>query len=199
MLDIYLMQISGDIEIGAVYPPERQRTIDSANNPTVKRERYAVWRLFEHGVKRSLNKRLDEISPYLNEHGKWISDSCFFSLTHTACAVAVAISDKPVGIDIETVREIDVKAFSKRFLTDREYLEVMQSDCKRDALIALWTKKESVYKMLGIPPFNPSKIETSEYRVFTYSEQFEGGCIYLSVCSEGTEKSEVIAVSFDGI
>lgn len=64
----------------------------------------------------------------------------FFSLSHTKTHVMVAVSDSPVGVDIETAR-----VYSERL---RSYL--MSEEERRDfSLAELWVLRESVFKLLG--------------------------------------------------
>lgn len=184
MLDIYLAALPSVYSEMPVYPPERQEVIDSTKNRAVRRERYFVWRLLEYGVKKSLSKSVEDIMPYISESGKWLSDSCYFSLAHTDGAVAVAISDVPVGIDIERERGIDIDAFSRRILTDSERDALLTSPDKNQFLIEYWTKKESIYKMSGTPPFSPSKIECSDYAVSTHRLNVANTEYFVSVCTE---------------
>ena len=71
MLDIYIAKLPTDYSEVAVYPPERQKIIENTKNKDVRRERYFVWRLLERAVKQSLGKTLRDISPYINNNGKY--------------------------------------------------------------------------------------------------------------------------------
>ena len=183
MLDIYTAKIPSDVVMEAVYPKERQDLIESTKNPTVRRARYCVWRLFEYALKNSLGLEIKNIDVYRSESGKWLSDDFCFSLSHTDGIVAVAISDFPVGIDVEKVRDVDIDAFSKRVLTENERnaLSLMASPC--DNIIKLWTAKESIYKMLGTSPFVPYKIDVADYRIATFQEYLGDDKYYLTVSS----------------
>ena len=186
MLDIYVTRIKDSYADVDVYPPNRQEIINNTKNIEVKRERIGVWCLLEYGIKKSLGKRLADISPYLDENGKWLSNSCFFSLSHSNGVAVVAISDALVGIDIECKREIDINAFSRRIFTESERKDAEMQIDKNKFMIQHWTKKESIYKMIGKQPFIPSNIECSLYPVKTIIKMIDGYEYYISVCSDKT-------------
>ena len=192
MLDIYWALMPADYDDEPIYPPKRQEAIDCTKNPAVRRERYFAWKLLEHGLKQSLGKSIMEIDPYVSADGKWLSDSCFFSISHSNDAVAVAISDSPVGIDIERKREIDHDAFSRRILTNLEQRELKARANKNDFILELWTKKESIYKMIGKPPFVPSRLECNEYTTSTFSEKIGDNDYIISVCSDEINDASII-------
>lgn len=82
-----------------------------------------------------------------NEHGKPYfegRDDLFFSVSHCGGAVAVAIHDEEVGIDIEEVGRYK-ESLVKYVLNEDE----MDSEDKGDKFIEIWTKKEAVFKFLG--------------------------------------------------
>lgn len=71
-----------------------------------------------------------------------------FSLSHCRVAVACAVSDSPVGIDIETIRPYK-PALARYVLNDAELHEVETAARPDIAFIRLWTMKESYLKMTG--------------------------------------------------
>lgn len=78
-----------------------------------------------------------------------------FSISHSSSKVAVALSDREVGCDIERMDDIDM-AVGERFFSREEYLSAMASeDCLR-AFYRCWTLKESYLKAVGkglaLPP-----------------------------------------------
>ena len=64
-------------------------------------QKYYAWKLLEHGIKNTLNLTLEEADFTLSENGIWESSFCKISISHCKNLVAVAISDKNVGLDIE--------------------------------------------------------------------------------------------------
>lgn len=86
-----------------------------------------------------------------NEHGKPFLknyDGIYFSISHCNDAVAVVISEKPVGIDIEET--IKVKESLVDFVcNDDEKRTIFQSPDAGEAFSILWTQKEAVFKCIG--------------------------------------------------
>lgn len=82
------------------------------------------------------------------ETGKpYIKDNPFyFSLSHSGNYAAAAVSDFPVGIDIETVGEIKDSVI-KRVCSDEERAYINKTS--RDSFYKIWTYKEAYLKMTG--------------------------------------------------
>ena len=71
-----------------------------------------------------------------------------FSLSHCHEAVAVALSDHPVGIDIETVGHYSPEV-ARHVMNDDEMRQIEASALPEVAFTRLWTMKESLYKLTG--------------------------------------------------
>ena len=85
----------------------------------------------------------------LGPHGKpYLEDGPHFNISHTRGVVAVAIGEKNMGLDIESVRSFHQQV-PKRIMSRAEYdWFVGRGELKRD-FFALWTLKESYFKYLG--------------------------------------------------
>lgn len=84
-----------------------------------------------------------------NEHGQpRIEGGPCFSISHCKQAIAVAISDNPIGIDIEHLRTAKPELVA-RTMNQREQERIWQSENPDWAFTELWTQKEAVLKMLG--------------------------------------------------
>ena len=84
-------------------------------------------------------ERTENGKPYL----KNISD-IYFNISHSGNAVAVAISDNEIGIDIEKIKTPNLKV-AERFFTENEK-KYINSDID---FFEIWTKKEAYFKQLG--------------------------------------------------
>ncbi len=69
------------------------------------------------------------------------------SLTHSGDFVACAISDTPVGIDLEVKREFKPRVFKALRDSEREF--VAKSKDEALAFLKIWTAKEAYLKMTG--------------------------------------------------
>lgn len=94
---------------------------------------------------------LTEFGFTYNEYGKPSiagHPEIHFSISHCQHAIAVAVSDSPVGIDVESFRKAD-EALLKRTMNEEEIQEIRSSDCMERTFIELWTRKEAVFKLMG--------------------------------------------------
>ena len=86
-----------------------------------------------------------------NEHGKPMLkevSNIHFSISHCKEAIAVAVADRPVGIDVETLR-MPSEALAEKVMDKGEKLLFDISDTPEDFFTALWTAKEAVMKCRG--------------------------------------------------
>lgn len=68
------------------------------------------------------------------------------SVSHTEGYWACAISDGPVGLDVEKMRPCPAEQIARRFFHPQEALFAAQS---QEAFFQVWTAKESYVKLLG--------------------------------------------------
>jgi len=94
----------------------------------------------------------EDIEIIRNDYGKPYVKDCpiHYNISHTGDFVACAFSEQKIGIDIEQVKEIDLK-IAKRFFCQQEYesLLVQKIPDQHDYFYSLWTLKESYIKWLG--------------------------------------------------
>lgn len=79
------------------------------------------------------------------------------SISHSAEECLLAVSNRPVGIDIETPRE-QLQRIAAKFLTPAEY---SRGPHDIGVLLRYWTAKEAVFKCSGMPSLVISEIELS--------------------------------------
>lgn len=78
---------------------KRKDAIEKCKNELHKKQKYCVWKLLEYALAR---QGFDvPVVDFSFEGGKWIASGIRFSLSHSYDYVAVAISDYPIGIDIQ--------------------------------------------------------------------------------------------------
>ena len=82
-------------------------------------------------------------APYLPAH-----PDLHISLSHCRTAVAVAVNDRAVGIDIESRCKINPSLIG-RVCTPDEQQAIDRSDDPEMAFLQLWTRKEAVLKCRG--------------------------------------------------
>ena len=92
---------------------------------------------------------IGEMEFLYNEHGKpYIEGGPFFSISHCKEAIAVALDDQPIGIDVESIRRFDPELVT-RTMNDSEQALIAASETPERAFIRLWTQKEAILKMQG--------------------------------------------------
>ena len=84
-----------------------------------------------------------------NEHGApSLSGGPYFSLSHSKRGIAVAISDEPIGIDIEAIRPLS-EGLVQRAMNPQEQAQIAAAANPEQEFIRLWTRKEAYVKMQG--------------------------------------------------
>lgn len=71
-----------------------------------------------------------------------------FSLTHTRTIAALAVSDRPVGVDAETFRPVR-QGVAQRSMGPEELAWIAAQPEENEALLTLWTCKEALVKRSG--------------------------------------------------
>lgn len=133
-----------------------------------------AYRLLQKGLREEYGITEPPVFEY-NEHGKpsIIGHSdIFFSLSHCKEAVVCVISDKPVGVDVETIRPFK-ESLARYAMSDDELQGILSADRPDIAFIRLWTMKEATFKLTGTGISNELKtvIDTSKYSYTTVERQ----------------------------
>lgn len=124
-----------------------------------------------------------DIQPHfcIGKHGKPTLQEfphIHFNMSHCKKAVAVAVSDCPVGIDVECTGRMN-DSLARHVLSDDEYARVMASANPDLEFTRLWTRKEALVKLTGdgitddlknlLYIYNNVEIETTTYDGFVLS------------------------------
>ena len=86
-----------------------------------------------------------------NEHGKpFLKDhpEIHFNISHCKNGIAVAVSDQPIGIDIESYRQVS-DSLIRYTMNEEEQRIIAESDDPIRTFTEYWTKKEAVFKLRG--------------------------------------------------
>lgn len=105
-----------------------------------------------------------------NSYGKpyFVDVPLFFNISHSKNLCAVAISDKPVGIDIQVVSRCNKKV-AQRYFDKKSLLHLYISPNKNNAFTKGWTTYESTLKLFSSLRFKSGKIKTTFYKVKDYT------------------------------
>lgn len=194
-------------------------------------ERVKMFR-YEEDVKRSILAEIivkyeickhfgidmDEITFDQMEYGKLFvkghPELCF-NLSHSGKWVVCALSNKPVGIDVEEVKD-DCISIAKRFFTLKENERInacKSANEKKQEFFQLWTLKESYMKEIGLgfhKSLNSFEMRKNNQMEQVYDEgrlisncKFDkyrlGDDYWVSICSENEEIGEVTIENLDEI
>jgi 4'-phosphopantetheinyl transferase len=98
----------------------------------------------------STSYKLDPIPTFqYNEHGApYIEHGPYFSISHSKQGIAVAISDQPIGIDIEAIRPLN-EGLVHKAMNPQEQAQIAAATNPAQEFIRLWTRKEAYVKMQG--------------------------------------------------
>ena len=154
---VYIAAVEA-VSVEPVWPDARQAQLDATKNEAHRQARYAAWRLLEYALWDGLGLRLQALQLTLKE-GKWSCPQCFFSISHSKHAVAVAVSTEPVGVDIEFVRQPRAD-LAQKICSPGEMEQFLRLPCReRDVfLLHSWCKKESLFKYGDAPVFHPREL-----------------------------------------
>ncbi len=72
----------------------------------------------------------------------------YFNISHSGEYVACAVSNKPIGVDIQNIGEYNSDV-AKRVCNEKELEQIENSSDQASEFTKLWTQKEAVLKMNG--------------------------------------------------
>jgi len=130
---------------------EKKREFFSATNESRKLSILISQGFAKEKISEEYNIPKSEIIFSVSDRGKPYCKShphIYFSLSHSNNFVALAISDKEVGIDIEKLRPAK-DALVSRVCSLREIDTIAQSENPHIKFTEIWTKKEAYLKALG--------------------------------------------------
>ena len=124
----------------------------------------------------------------VDANGKPTEEEVEFNFSHSGNVVLCAVSDGPVGADVEKVREVNLDV-AKKFTKD-EYESIINAQNPEDKFFETWVKKESFLKMLGKGIKGGLDTEIDSSYIFTMCENIEG----YKICVCANEPAEVKVV-----
>ncbi len=141
--------------------PQRREAVSKMGHPGVRRQSIAAYLLLcralreEYGIARPPSFAYEDGGkPFLADGPETDAGSdphrpnIHFNFSHCKRAVVCAVSDCPVGVDVETVHPFkDVLA--RHVLSQEEYDSVTAAPRPDLAFIEIWTRKEAVLKLTG--------------------------------------------------
>jgi len=142
-------------------------------------------------ARQMLSERLgctpEEVPLQYDEDGKPAvpGTGLYVSVSHSGAYVVCAVDDAPVGVDVETVRDVDGK-FMRRVCSEAELAYALRGGDTERRFWELWTAKEAIFKLTGHGPLlKLSKLALPEDVTVCYMERY--GCA-LTVAWGGTDR-----------
>ena len=110
-----------------------------------------------------------------NEHGKPSivgHSEIYFNLSHCKEAAICVVSDQPVGVDVEGIREYR-ESLVNYTMNDEEITLIKSAENHAAAFIRLWTMKEATTKLIGTGISNDMKtvLDPTKYKYTTVDRQ----------------------------
>ncbi len=140
-------------------PDRRQQLLAMKNEPRRMAAILGEW-MAKTMLAEQSGIPMEEIRILRTEKGKPYAEGLpYFSITHSGEWVAVALSDRPIGIDMELLRPVDPR-LAERIGADPEHF------------FEEWTAKEAHYKIYGDPNF-----KNICYADLSPLHFYEDGCI----------------------
>lgn len=79
----------------------------------------------------------------------YIPGKTHFNLSHSGNVVIIAVGHRPLGIDVEQIRDVDFELL-KNYMRTEEWEDIYRSDDPRARFFHYWTVKEALMKAEGM-------------------------------------------------
>lgn len=139
----------------------------------------AAYLLLCEGLKKEYGITEKPVFEY-GEHGKPVLvgfPNIHFNISHCREAVICAISDRPVGVDIESLREYK-ESLVRYTMNDAEIDKITHSANPALAFIRYWTMKEAILKLSGEGIRNDLKTVLTGHEPIKTVVNVERGYVY---------------------
>lgn len=169
---------------------EKQKKVNRFHYEDDQKRTVAGEMLARKAVAEWCNISAEEITFGKNEHGKPFAENLNvqFNISHSGNMIVCAVDDKPIGIDVEQIRSVNLK-IAKRIYTEDELRYLFGYDPAEDdfnkspcdemlvRFFELWTAKEAYLKCIGTGiidnmstlSFEREKIYTEKYKNYIIS------------------------------
>ena len=128
-------------------PSERQQRIYNMKQEKSRKQSMGVGLLLQKVL---ALYHMEDSQVFAGERGKPMVDGLEFSLSHSGDLVICAVSDKPIGCDVEEIRKAPERVAERYFgHREQEYLDQFSGEEYDKAFFRIWTLKESYVKMTG--------------------------------------------------
>lgn len=173
---------------------DRRNYVNKFKNYEDKCNSLIAYLLTVYGIKKIFNTELSGLSFSYTNFGKpYFTNypNIHFNISHIKSKVICAISDNPVGVDIQDIVEIKKNCYSSVLSTNEiEYLST--HDNSNIEFLRIWAIKEAYTKYTGLglnQDFDKLNIVSSESNDINFNgtniHVFCNENYYIAVCSKG--------------
>lgn len=156
MLKLFYCDVTemSEAEFCALYyksDERRKAKVDRLRKRPAKRLSVAAGNLVRKAIAKELNMNPADLRFRTGKNGKPFVENARvqFSISHSGDIAVCALSNKPVGIDIEQIREVNVKVARRLFTPDEQTYVFEKWTQVKERFFEVWTRKEAYVKMLG--------------------------------------------------
>jgi len=192
---VYLIRVPAALPDTAVEPAARAEQIMKTRDDSLRRQRFAAWQALSYGAKAQFQLPLSGLKKRWT--GQWVSDDFFLSIAHAGQWAAAAVSTLPVGVDLEPLSGQREKPWEQLARAMASPAEKQAFDLtKKEAVLALWTRKESAFKRGGGARFSPARVDGLAGGIRTFLPE-EAACV-LSLCGEHAGSAKLYLMRENG-
>ena len=148
-LNDHLYDFDLDEALTLLSPQRRQQALRFRHEQG-RRECVAAYLLLCQGLRQEYGITEPPLFDY-SEHGKPSivgHPDIHFNLSHCREAAVCMLSDRPVGVDVETLRSYNERLVAYT-MNEQEQAQISAATSPRLEFIRLWTQKEAVMKLSG--------------------------------------------------
>ncbi|MBR1598366.1 MAG: 4'-phosphopantetheinyl transferase superfamily protein [Lachnospiraceae bacterium] len=208
MLDCYYMNVSCDCskeQSLALYEGlsrDRRERVDRLKDKGAAHKQIIIGAFLQHCLSGYIGVMPSQIKFEYNEQGKpYVPSDVHFNMSHSGDYAVLAVSDHPVGIDIERLRHKRLSV-AKRFFCREEYEDIINAGGEKEQdrrFLEYWTVKEAYVKYLG----KGLSIPLDSFRILMSDSGANKKeiCVQINVnsqvpCEKGTDDNKVCISAF---
>lgn len=205
MTEVYAFDRGEEIlpeELLVFLPPWRRERTERLKHPPARQESLAAGLLLDHVMDRwgvspwELVTTLPAGKPvFAGREDMW------FSLSHSGRYALCAVSNLPVGADVQLMRPVNLSMARRLHPQERDWLSRQAEEEREDAFFRLWTRKEAWVKAVS----EERMLSLSETDVIhrlpglSFRDWVLPGGYRASVCAREAEIPEIILLTRDDI
>lgn len=174
-----------DAALGEISEQRRQQALKFRHEQG-RRTSVLAYLLLKQALREGYGITANPLFEY-GEHGKPAilgHPEIHFSLSHCRDAVACAVGSRPVGIDVESIREYK-EPLARYTMNDDELRQIVAAPRPGVAFIRLWTMKEAALKQIGTGISNDLKTVLTDHADLKFTTHVRPQYVY-TVCEPVT-------------